>query len=99
MKYSQPYMTLYYDVICLNCGGNIEHKLESLIIILYSSSLASLIPLSFVSLTRILCSSSMDTWSNNFGACFGYILSSNNTLRKSSEIGDWTTWGWRVIHV
>ena len=92
-------MTLYCAYICFNCGGNSERNVESLIIILPSSSLASLIPPSFGSLTRLLCSSLTDTWSNNVGTSWGYVLSSNITLRQSLEIGDWATWGWHVIHV
>ena len=44
-----------------NDGGNSERNVESLIIILPSSPLASLIPPSFGSLTRLLCSSLTDT--------------------------------------
>ena len=44
-----------------NYGGNSERNVESLIIILPSSFLESLIPLSCVSLTRLLCSSLTDT--------------------------------------
>ena len=46
-------------------GGNIERNVESLVIILSSSFLASLIPLSIVALTRLLWSSLTYTWNNN----------------------------------
>ena len=92
-------MTLYRADICFNLGGNSELNVESLIIILFSPSLASLIPISLVSLQRLLWSSLTDTQSNNFGTRWGSVWSSNTTLRQSLEIGDWKTWGWRVIHV
>ena len=82
-----------------SCGGNSERNVESLIIILPYSSLASLRPPSFGSLTRLLCSYLTDTWSNNFGTSWGYVWSYNTTLRQLLEIGDWTTWVWCVIHV
>ena len=91
-------MTLYCADICFNWCSNSERNVESLIINLSSSSLASFRPPSLGSLTRILSSYLMNTWSNNFGTSWGCVLSSNITLRRSLEIGDWKTWGWRVIH-
>ena len=84
--------------ICFNCGGNSKRKVESLIIILPSSSLASLRTSSFGKLTRLLCSYLTDTWINNLGTSWGSVWSSNITMRQSLEMGGWTTWGWRVIH-
>ena len=95
------FATIHYLVSCwhfFNCGGNSERNVESLIMILFSSSLESLRPPSFVSLTRLLCSYLMDTWSNNFGTSSGSVWLSNIILRTLLEIGDWTTWAWRVIH-
>ena len=54
MQHSQPHMTLYCAGICFNWGENSEHNVESLIIILSSSSLASLRTPSLGSLTRLL---------------------------------------------
>ena len=53
----------------------------------------------WISLTRPLCSSLTDTWSKNLGTSWGSVWSYNTTLRQSLKIGDWTTWGWCVIHV
>ena len=43
MQHLQPHITLHPDEI-LNWGGNSERNVESLMMILLSSSLASLIP-------------------------------------------------------
>ena len=57
----------------LNWGGNNEHNVESLIMILLSESIASLIPPSSGSLTRMLWSYLTETFSNNFGTIFGLV--------------------------
>ena len=49
MQHSQPHTTLYRVDICFNWGGNSEHNVESLIIILSYSSLEYLRPPSLVS--------------------------------------------------
>ena len=99
MKHSQPHITLYHTEICFNCSDNIECNVESLIMILSSSSLASFIQPSFGSLKNISCNSLTETWSNNFGTSCGSVWSSDITLRQSLEIGYLTTWVWRVIHL
>ena len=99
MQHSHPHMILYCVDICFYWGGNSERKLELLIIILPSSSLASLRPPSFGSLTSLFCSSLMDTWSNNFETSWISVWSSSINLRQSLDIDYWTTWGWRFIHV
>ena len=98
MQHSQPHITLYGAIFFNNWDGNSECNVESLIIILSSSSLVSLRLSSYVSLTRLLCSSLIATCSNNFGTSWGSVWISNITLIQSLEIGDWTTWGWHVIH-
>ena len=62
MQHLNPHMIFKRADICFNWGGNSERKLESLIIILPSSSLASLRPLSFGSLTRLLFCWKLSGW-------------------------------------
>ena len=54
IQHSHPHMTLYRAEISFNCGGNNVCNVETLIMILFYSSLASFRPPSFGSLTRIL---------------------------------------------
>ena len=82
MQHSQPHMTFYCVEFVLNWDGNSERNVESLIIILSYSSLASLRPPSLGSLTGLFWSYLMNTWSNNFGTSWGSIWSSNITLRQ-----------------
>ena len=42
IKHSQPHTTLYHSSVCCNCGVNSKQNVESLIIIISSSSLVSL---------------------------------------------------------
>ena len=76
MQNLQPQMTLYL------------HEVESLMMILSSSSLVSLsLPLS-ASLTRLLWISLTDTCSDNFGTICGSVWPSIFTFRQSLTIGD-----------
>ena len=54
MQHSQPHMTLYCSDIRFNYSGNNVRNVESMIMILFSSSLASLRPPSFGAPTRLL---------------------------------------------
>ena len=72
IQHSQPHMTLYRADIPFNWGGNNECNVESLIIVLFSVSLASLSTPSNGSLTRLLWSSQTDTCSNNLGTICGF---------------------------
>ena len=65
-------------VLCWNlfyCGGNNIRNVESMIIILFSSDLASLRPPPFGSLTRLLWSSLTDTWSKKIRNICGPVWS------------------------
>ena len=77
--------------------GNSELNLESLIMILFSASLAFLIPPSAGSLTRMLWGSRTETHSNNFGTICGLLWTPMFTFRKSLKIGYCTTCGWCII--
>ena len=83
MQHLQPHIALYREDIYFNWGDNSELNVESLKIILSYSSLASLRLPSLGSLTRLLCSSLMETWSNKCGTSWGSVRSSNITLRQS----------------
>ena len=75
MQHSQQYISLYQEVIFLSWGGRILHKVESLMMILLSASVASLSPSYSVGITRLLQPSHTDTCNNNFGTSFIYIPS------------------------
>ena len=90
IQHSQPHITLYWAVIILSCGGNMLRKVESLITIIYSTSLAYLSPHSSGVLTIILCISLTNTCNKNFGTKCGYAGPSIDNLRHSLAIGDCT---------
>ena len=69
-----------------NCGGNSEHNVESLIMILFSASLASLSPPFSLSLTGLLWSPLKDTCSNNFGTSCGSVWPSIINLQTIIDI-------------
>ena len=50
----KTHINLYIDYLFFNWGGNNAHNVESLIMILFSASLASLSPTCSGSLTRLL---------------------------------------------
>ena len=70
MQHSQPHMTLYRKILFMCWGGRIFCKVESLIMILFLTSLASLSPPSSDRLTLLLFSSCIETYNNNFGINF-----------------------------
>ena len=57
----------------LNWGGNSEHNVESLIMILSPSSLAYFSPPSILALTILLRGSLTGTCTNNFGTSCGSV--------------------------
>ena len=54
MKNSQPHKSFYWEVVFLSWGGIILRKVESIMMLLLSESLASLSPYSSVRLTGLL---------------------------------------------
>ena len=99
IKHSQPHITLYLDDVFLNWGGNNKRNFKSLIMILLSASLASLIPPSSGTLTRLLWIYRTYNWSNNFGTTCGLVGKSMFIFRQSLKIGGYTTCGWCVIQL
>ena len=82
MQQSQTTHNLYCADIFLSLGGIILCSIKSLIIILFFSPLASLIPLSYGALTMLLFSFNTDTWNKTFGAFYLPDLPSIYTLRQ-----------------
>ena len=60
-------MNLYLEVIFLSWGGRILHKVESLMVILFSGYLAYFSPLSSGGLNMLLFNSIIETYNKNFG--------------------------------
>ena len=90
MQHSQPHISLYRAVIFLSCGGNMLHKVESLMAMLSSASLSTVSPPYLDVLTMILCSSMTDTCNNNFGTNCGPAGPYIDDPRQSLDIGDHT---------
>ena len=87
----------FYPADFFGGSGNSECNVESMIMILFPTYLASLSPSSYVSLTRLLWSSLKDTCSINFWEICSVVWPSMFTLRKSLTIGDCTTCVWWII--
>ena len=98
IQHSQPNMTLYC-ADCFSWGGNSEHNVESMIMILFSAYLASLSSTSTGSLTRLLWCSQIDTCSNNFGTGCDIVWPLMFPFRQSLKIGDCATCGWWIIQL
>ena len=72
IQYSQPHITLYFDEF-LKWDGNNKRNVESLIMILFSASISSLIPLYTGILTKLLLFYQTETLSNSFGKKYGSV--------------------------
>ena len=93
MQHSQPHITLYQAVTLLSWGGNMLRKVESIMMMLSSASIASFSSPYSVGITILCYSSLTDTCNENFGTnCYPADLSIDN-LRQSLAFGDYTTWG------
>ena len=99
MQYSQPHTTLYRAVVLLICGDNMLRKVESMMMMLSSVSLASFSPPSSGGLTMLLYSSLTDTFNNNFGTNCGPACPYIYNVIQSLSIGYRTTWGWCRIYL
>ena len=94
MQHSQTHVTLYWSVIFFSWCVKMLRKVESLIVVLLSASLASLGPPSSGGINMLLWSSLTNTWNNNFIDNCVSVCPSIDNFRLSFSIGDCTTWGW-----
>ena len=67
MQHSLPHMNVYRDGFFLSWGGRILSKVESVMVILLSVSLAYFVLPSSVRINIRLCSSLAETLNNNSG--------------------------------
>ena len=85
-------------VLILFCwGDNSERNVESLMMILFSTYLASLSPPSYRSLTSLLWRYITYTCSYNIGTILVLVWPSMFTFILSLTMGDCTTCGWLII--
>ena len=87
MKYSQPHITFYWEAIFFSWGGKILRKVESLMMILFSASLDSLSPTSYVGSTILLCIYLTNTFNNNSGTNCGHTWLSIDILDNNLLLG------------